>query len=483
MANKMNLQAIKNNPPLTVVLSDNKKDGDLNKLNGIEKLRDEIKNISLAELKKKLGVFTLSFPSDSHEKGENVFWKDGDCYILKIDEEKKSFKTGNVVGFIGLSNEQLIIRSRFSPEHDYLFQYLLERVIGLQFINPETGSEKDEIFNLYCLLFPFYLKRALRKVPYQTYIDRHFNRPNLRGSLEVTRHLKENVPFMGKVAYRQRERSVDNLITELVRHTLEYINSFSTRYVLNKVMEEVQSIREWTPSYRKDDRYKVILQNQNDSLKNNGFYSEYRTLQELCLAILQNRGLSWGCQSNQLHGILFDCAWLWEEYVNTLIGEKFYHPRNGTGEGKEYLFYNLLTRNKYGSIYPDFIGKEKAVIADAKYKPLDFLGSTKQKDENFNSPYIGADLKRMVLYLWRFCSNKGFFIYPMSSSSETSNSETYIDRAFELYTGKWSEEPNSETVIYICGIQIPDDVKDYGDFAKKMQDNEDKFKSDFLVQK
>ena len=69
----------------------------------------------------------------------------------------------------------------------------------------------------------------------------------------------------------------------------------------------------------------------------------------------------------------------------------------------------------------------------------------------------------MGLYLWKFCSNKGFFIYHESSASETSN----IERAFELYTGKWNEEPNSETRIYICGIQIPDDVRDYGDFAKK----------------
>lgn len=99
------------------------------------------------------------------------------------------------------------------------------------------------------------------------------------------------------------------------------------------------------------------------------------------------------------------------------------------------------------------IGKEKAVIADAKYRPLDFLGSTKQKDGDSNPPYIGGDLKRMGLYLWRLCSNKEFFIYPMSSASETSN----ISEAFKLYTGKWSEEPNSETVIYICEIQIPDD--------------------------
>lgn len=79
----------------------------------------------------------------------------------------------------------------------------------------------------------------------------------------------------------------------------------------------------------------------------------------------------------------------------------------------EYLFYNVCTRHNYSSIYPDFIGKEKAIIADAKYRPLDFLGSTKQKDGDFNSPYIGDDLKRMGLYLWKFCSiTKGFLYIP-----------------------------------------------------------------------
>ena len=85
----------------------------------------------------------------------------------------------------------------------------------------------------------------------------------------------------------------------------------------------------------------------------------------------------------------------------------------------------------------------------------------------------------MGLYLWRFCSNKGFFIYPMSSASETSN----ISEAFELYTGKWSDEPNPKTVIYICRIQIPDDVKDYVDFAKKCRTMEINLKATFLVQK
>ena len=67
----------------------------------------------------------------------------------------------------------------------------------------------------------------------------------------------------------------------------------------------------------------------------------------------------------------------------------------------------------------------------------------------------------------------------MNSSSETSD----ISEAFKLYTGNWDEEPNSETVIYICGIQIPDDVKDYVDFAKKCRTMEINLKATFLVQK
>ena len=97
------------------------------------------------------------------------------------------------------------------------------------------------------------------------------------------------------------------------------------------------------------------------------YYHEYRLLQQLCILILRNEQHQYGTGTRNVYGILFDGAWLWEEYVNTLIGDAFYHPKNKTGDGTQHLF-----AGNHGTIYPDFIGKdrENRIIADAKYKPL-----------------------------------------------------------------------------------------------------------------
>ena len=54
--------------------------------------------------------------------------------------------------------------------------------------------------------------------------------------------------------------------------------------------------------------------------------------------ILRNEQHQYGTGTRNVYGILFDGAWLWEEYVNTLIGDAFYHPKNKTGDGTQHLF-------------------------------------------------------------------------------------------------------------------------------------------------
>ena len=59
--------------------------------------------------------------------------------------------SGNVMGFIGSGDESIVIESRFSTgENDYLFQYLLEKVMNFpNFINLEiNANSEDKIFNL-----------------------------------------------------------------------------------------------------------------------------------------------------------------------------------------------------------------------------------------------------------------------------------------------------------------------------------------------
>ena len=63
----------------------------------------------------------------------------------------------------------------------------------------------------------------MRKGLFKTYICKKYNDGNVRGSIDVARHIKNNTPFIGNIAYSKREYSYDNYLIELVRHTIEYI--------------------------------------------------------------------------------------------------------------------------------------------------------------------------------------------------------------------------------------------------------------------
>ena len=62
------------------------------------------------------------------------------------------YATGNVMGFLGAGNQRLVIESRFSTGEDYLFQYLLNRVMDFPNVvdleadaNQDNAADKSEV--------------------------------------------------------------------------------------------------------------------------------------------------------------------------------------------------------------------------------------------------------------------------------------------------------------------------------------------------
>ena len=134
-----------------------------------------------------------------------------------------------------------------------------------------------------------------------------------------------------------------------------------------EVRDAVALVRQLTPSYSQGDRARVVGRNRRLPVRSR-FYSDYLALQRLCVAILSDDRILLQGDAGRMRGVLFDGAWLWEEYVATLLGDEFFHPRNRAGEGRQYLF-----DGECGLIYPDFVSRDAdaRVVADAKYKPTD----------------------------------------------------------------------------------------------------------------
>lgn len=371
------------------------------------------------------------------------------------------YRSGNIMGYIGKGNERLVITTRFSgTDNDFLFQYLLERVMDFpNFVDLETDvNSENRLFNLLIVLFPYYLRKAARKGIFKTYIQNSYNDINVKGTIDIPRHIKQNTPFVGKIAYNQREYSKDNFLMELIRHTIEFLKkkTYGSK-ILNQIKDEVKLIVETTGAYNPCDKRKIIELNKKNMVRH-AFYQEYRALQQLCILILQNEKQQIGMGTQRIYGILFDGAWLWEEYINLLVKDIFYHPMNKHKAGVQYLF-----ADKKGKIYPDFISKDsrKRIIADAKYKPMDNIG---------NQDYL-----QLLAYMFRFDASSGLYFYPEVNDKNSLKLMVNKGVSYEK-----NVEPREEVSIKKYGLKIPGSSGNYSDFVSKMKKNEEVFRNGIL---
>ncbi len=187
---------------------------------------------------------------------------DLDLDQMVISCSKGLFRTGNLMGFLGVGSERLVIKSRFSnDDEDYFFQYLLDRVLKMpNLIDLKSDIDSDnQVFQFLIFLFPHYLKQAMRKGVYKEYKSYERNGGNLKGTIDIARHIRDNTPFIGNVAFNERQFSYDNGLIQLVRHTIEFISLQPTgKCLLAQVKDEVQMVRESTEPYRAYDRRKIV---------------------------------------------------------------------------------------------------------------------------------------------------------------------------------------------------------------------------------
>ena len=389
---------------------------------------------------------------------DNIFIFPSDLeYSPDLDEDQKiletvnrEIKTGNVIGFLGYGQERLTISSRFSNESDdYFLHYLLQKVLNINLNSLDTAlSREDKLYQLLMYLFPKYLQAAMRKGLYKEYQRFSHNDSHIKGVVDVGNHLKKNLPFTGNIAYTTREFTYDNPMMQLIRHTIEYIKNQKSlgRGIIYTNRENITEIIRVTPSYKQADRAKIIRLNQTKPLRH-AYFREYRKLQELCLMILNREKHGFGYQEQKIHGILFDVAWLWEEYVHTLLPKDFIHPRN-----KDKTDGISVFSNRERKVYPDFYHKELKIVLDTKYKKLELT------EKGINR----EDLFQLISYSYILKAEKAGLVFP--SKDKVVDNEIGKLAGYGALLKKWS-------------IQIPQRSSSYREFCEMMYNSEEIFKS------
>ena len=408
----------------------------------------------------KISQVLLDRTLDNLSQEDNIFIFPNDLqYSPDLDKDQKIFetvnqkiKTGNVIGFLGCGQERLTISSRFSSKSDdYFLHYLLQKVLNINLTSLDVAlSREDKLYQLLMYLFPKYLQAALRKGLYKEYQSFSHNDSHVKGVIDVGNHLKKNLPFTGNISYTTREFTYDNPLMQLIRHTIEYMKNQKSigRRVLDNLStsrEHVSEIIRVTPSYKLANRAKIIRSNQTKPLRH-AYFREYRKLQELCLMILNREKHGLGYQEQKIHGILFDVAWLWEEYVHTLLPKEFIHPRN-----KDKTEGISVFSNRERKVYPDFYDRERKIVLDAKYKKLELT------EKGINR----EDLFQLISYTYILEAEQAGLVFP--SKEKIVDNEIGKLAGYGALMKKWS-------------IQIPQKASSYNELCEMMENSEEIFK-------
>ena len=408
----------------------------------------------------KLSNLLLDRTLESLSQDERIFIFPNDLKNSPdLEKDQKIFetvnqkiKTGNVIGFLGCGQERLTISSRFSDKsNDHFLHYLLQKVLHINLTSLDVAlSREDKLYQLLMYLFPKYLQAAIRKGLYKEYQRFSHNDSHVKGVIDVRNHLKKNLPFTENIAYTTREFTYDNPLMQLIRHTIEYIKNQKSigQGVLDNLLtsrENVAEIVRVTPSYKLADRAKIIRGNQSKPIRH-AYFHEYRKLQELCLMILNQEKHGLGYQDQKIHGILFDVAWLWEEYVHTLLPKYFIHPRNKEKLGGISVF--SVGKRK---VYPDFYDRERKIVLDAKYKKLEFT------EKGINR----EDLFQLISYSYILKAEKAGLVFP--SKDKVVDNEIGKLAGYGALLKKWS-------------IHIPKTTLSYSEFCNMIEISEEIFK-------
>lgn len=160
---------------------------------------------------------------------------------------------------------------------------------------------------------------------------------------------------------------------------------------------------------------------------------------------MREEEIKYGEKDDRVYGVLFDGAWLWEEYLNTLFDDlEIHHPENKSRRSPIYLFWPRRAER-----YPDFW--TTGLVMDAKYKGYD--GKPVYK--------IGTDdLAQVISYMYILEAHFGGFLVPGKDGQGNYTCETLNGYGGELF---------------LLSLPIPSGSVSYSDFIEKIRLNEESF--------
>ena len=383
--------------------------------------------------------------TDSTEsESENDSDKTASKNKKETDNTKTAIRFGNIVGVLRWKNYNykkgkyditLQIGSRFdTKDKKYLLPTMLYHRADTLSENNFVPSGDDDVFHfLYLFIFKEKLKEAYQNGAYKTYVRFERNDSKLRGSIDISRHIKLNAgQNNGKIAYSFRESTIDNPINHLILHTYDYAKKVypdllyditSRDFTFNEI---IKTIRYQANTYDSSAIQKCI-QSCGKQIAH-PFFIKYEETRKICLNFLHFMGVSMfdGDEEEQeVQGILYDVNDLWEEYLAKCFEKNL---------KSDYKVCNQFgvpvcideNGNDKTSGYPDHVFFDKD--SDVKNDPAKMVLDAKYRIVWQNNGFDFPDYTKCIRDMNAFAAHKTGVIYPQEIKDK-SNTEVNADDA------------------------------------------------------
>lgn len=252
-------------------------------------------------------------------------------------------------------------------------------------------SNEEDIYE-YMLLFWYKtkLEEAFEKGFYKTYRKFEANNDRLKGTIDISRHIRLNVgQANGKIAYSYRENTVNNFLNHMIVVAYDCLKKKYPELVEQNFDNDIR-LRGIIETIKSEIGYELIDSQQlikhNNRVIAHPYYMEYEDLRVICIKILRNEGISiWDAEDEKTKSILFYVPDLWELFLedklkeNNEVGRDLFSQGTTPDNDKAVFVYGKLNSNTSEGFkqktYPDFIffnmnSNEKSpyCILDAKFR-------------------------------------------------------------------------------------------------------------------
>lgn len=422
--------------------------------------------------------------------------------FVKKDDDSFHLDTGNLMGVLRFCDKekgasvQVEVLSRFDKGgNNFFLNYLLSKAfncaLGAEPVSAQRSSLLDILLDI---VFVRRLGEASKAGLLRHYREYRNNDWNFKGSLDLARHIRENVPLMHGIAYRKREIDLDVPVNRMILMAALTVNRRHPEFFEGD-RDASDALRQLRMGVTDERDLRTLLSRRDcrEPVTHPFFREVWEPLRQIARMILEDEQwtlFSQDATEDEVSGVVFDGSWLWEEYLAHVLSRKgFRHCVKGKSpEGMLYSLKNSRTGRSVGPMFPDFVLKEGGrylQIADAKYKQPGLLRD---------------DRLQMIAYAHVFEAKTVRVIYPppldeaekKQRKSDASSEDEQLEDAtgqnlqpseFEdsfLLCRNFCKEPSEEepTVIQTLsfGKKIPDGPSmTFPDFMKAMEAMEAKF--------